>query len=128
MQEQLDQGLQYCTDCDRFGSQTFCGHCGRRFRGAELEWRECPQCKATVASQFCSLCGEQVWSEYLKQWERGGINLVAEGQRARKILDRMIAQVPRLAEDLRSPAVGGAGLPPPRGTDLVQALNDGFGR
>ena len=90
--------------------------------------RQCPQCKGTVATEYCLLCGEQVWREDLKRWESGQIDLAAEGRRARRILDRMVARNPHIAHELRSPAVGGKGGPPPNAGDLVGAINAGFGR
>lgn len=123
MQEQIDQGLQHCEACDAFGILTFCGRCGRRFLGHELERRTCAQCRVDVTTEYCPRCGEQVVSEYLRRWERGEVNLEDEGRRARLIVQQMAAHNERLRRDLW-PGTHGANAP----VDLVKAVNAGFGR
>lgn len=126
MQEQIDQGLQLCEACDHFGLLAFCGHCGRRYHGHGAERRQCAECKIEVTTEYCPRCGEQIVSEYLRRWERGEVDLSAEGRRAKGILDKMIAASPRLAVYLypSRPDLH----PPGTSADLVAAINRGFGQ
>lgn len=83
MQRQLDDGLQWCAPCDRFGHHTYCGNCGKRYVGGELTWRKCPNrdCGATVTTDWCPLCGKQVASDRLRSFEQGTVDLAAERER-----------------------------------------------
>lgn len=126
VQAQIDDGMQYCADCDQFGFLTFCGRCGRRYHGHGLERRKCANCSLEVAEhEFCPRCGEQLASEYLRRWERGEVNLLSEGQRAKAILEQMMKASPRLAVHLypTHPQMHPAGTP----ADLVAAINRGMG-
>lgn len=127
MQAQIDDGLQHCAGCDHFGFLSFCGRCGRRYHGHGLERRKCADCKIEVVDhEFCPKCGEQIVSEYLRRWERGEVDLRAEGHRAKGILEAMMRASPRLAVSLypQHPHVHPAGTPP----DLVATINRSFGR
>ena len=73
MHEQIDDGLQYCEDCDRFGFEKFCGQCGRRFVGHEYTWRNCPneECRARVTTEYCPYCGTHVVTDFIRDVEAG---------------------------------------------------------
>ncbi len=109
MQRQIDDGLQWCSHCDRVGWHTFCGQCGRRFYGADLTWRDCPKCKAKVSTAFCALCGAPVYDEILRKWEAGEIDLAAESAKAACILREQFGHQ-RKAETARAkpPTLGAA--------------------
>ncbi len=127
MQGQIDRGLQLCAACGKFGVHAFCGHCGRRYHGHELERRRCPDCKVDVVGlEFCPHCGEQLTSEFLRRWERGEVDLPTEGRRAKAVLDRMIKSTPSLAAMLYPdrPDLHPAGVTP----DIVRVINARFCR
>lgn len=114
MQGLIDDGIQYCEPCDSFGRQRFCGHCGQRFVGRELEWRECPgeNCRALVSTDYCPLCGEQVALPDV-DWE-------AMSAHATSIMTRLVQARPDVAQLI-------AGSETPQNQDLVSALNSVFG-
>ena len=101
MQAEIDAGLQYCEPCDEWGWHTFCGYCGRRYLGHDREWRRCPnrECRASVSTDWCPMCGTQVSSEKLRQFERGEIDLEAESQRAMAELEKLYQARPDLAPE-----------------------------
>lgn len=125
MQAQIDDGLLYCAPCDHFGRNTFCGQCGNRFIGRDLDWRTCPTCKVYIATPFCSLCGYEVLSEELKRWEDGDIDLDAEEEHAAGELGKMLGKHEALQYLLFDDAQGEGA---PDVVSLVHMLNQGFGR
>lgn len=120
-QQQIDAGLHHCSSCDRFGWHTFCGECGGRYVGRELRWRECAKCKAKVASDWCSLCGSLVASDFLKRMERGQVDWRIEVNHSQVALEKMLHQFPGAAADLY------ADYQPPEPDSLAAQLKRGFG-
>lgn len=101
MQQQIDTGLRLCDPCARFGWHTFCGDCGQRFVGREMRWRDCPGCKAKVATEFCALCGTLVAGEFLRKLEKGLVDWKAESRAAAKAQQYFMARIPpRLRQEL----------------------------
>lgn len=88
MQRQIDDGLSWCAHCDRFGYHVFCGQCGARFVGDDLDWRECPGCHLLVSTDYCAACGRNVVDDYLRAWEDGSIDMEAESEMCEELLAR----------------------------------------
>jgi len=115
MQHEIDAGVQWCAACDRFGWHTFCGQCGRRYRGADLDWRECPSCKTIVPTDFCGLCGDEVMSDWFRAFEAGEIDMEAETAMAKGLLELFYKARPDTAPEVY------------RETTLGEALMETFG-
>lgn len=96
VQQQLDRGARLCVPCGRWGSHTFCGGCGRRYEGAELRWRECPACRARVATDYCPIDGTHIAIDFLKKMERGEVDWMAEAKMAKGIATRLLRTRPDL--------------------------------
>lgn len=89
MHQLIDRGLQCCAACDTFGWHVHCGACGRRYVGADLTRRDCPQCKAVVVTDYCPHCGEWVAIPFLKRLEAGEVDWLAEAEAAGKLLAKL---------------------------------------
>lgn len=117
MQTRIDEGLKYCEACEDFGWHTFCGGCSRRFNGADKRWRECPKCFHLVPSDFCPLCGASVTDDFMKAMEAGTVDLEAESQHAKKVMDQFYRARPEHAPESHQPQ-----------TTMGQAVMEVFGR
>lgn len=89
MQMHIDKGLQYCDLCDDFGAHTFCGKCGKRYKGRDLTWRVCAKCKNEVSTDYCSHCANHVAPQALKDLEDGKVDFKEEIRRAEEKMKEM---------------------------------------
>lgn len=117
MQAAIDGGVRCCPSCESFGHHRFCGECGSRYAGAELDWRECPKCRTEVGTDWCAVCGYPVVDETLRQFEAGEIDLEAESAMAGSLMQRFYESRPEFAPDEFRPA-----------SSLGEAVLEIFGR
>jgi hypothetical protein len=87
----IDDGVHCCGRCDAFGRHDYCGQCGARFFGEGRTWRECTKCKIEVCATFCPMCGGELDCEELQRWERGDVDLEAEGASAAAQIEKLLA-------------------------------------
>lgn len=99
MQAEIDRGLKHCGKCDEFGVERFCGHCGARYVGPDLDWRTCPKCSTEVSTDYCSVCGYNVYDETVRRWEDGDVDWEAESEMAAAIMQRFYEVRPDLAPE-----------------------------
>lgn len=89
MQLAIDGGLHWCTRCDEGGYHRFCGSCGQRFIGHDREWRKCSVCHAIVPTRFCSHCGFNVDSQFLRDVMAGRVDWGARVADAAKSVSKI---------------------------------------
>jgi len=93
MQLAIDNGFHWCGPCGRGGYHTFCGHCGQRFLGAELEWQKCAVCDAVVSTEWCPRCGFNVKSEFLRDVKAGRVDWQARIADAHHSVTKIFAKL-----------------------------------
>lgn len=95
MQQQIDDGLALCEDCEQWGWGAFCGQCGKPHSGEKQA--ECPGCSRLVSTRWCVWCGTLVRTEFEERWERGEVDLEDEARRATTLIRTVASRSPRLA-------------------------------